>query len=172
MKTTTSMSLVLFIKRRTIRCIFAVSCKDTKSRAQDKRISFFFMPSNELDNPRITILPSLWLGGNDSSSLRSKPSACRVTTTPTPSCGPKKGLQPQPKALPLSRGRDATAPTRRSFIKVLLPKVGRREISYATELRLFVFAPLTKMRKSIHFWGIFAHLSIITKSGEYNKMNW
>ena len=149
---------------------------------------------------RITTLPSLRLGGNDSSSLRSKPLAWRVTTTPTPSCGPKKGalrakarenrlrlsklkvnfrlhsactiFQPQPKALPLSRGRDATAPTRRSFIKVLLPKVGRREISYATELRLFVFAPLTKMRKSIHFWGIFAHLSKITKSREYNKRNW
>ena len=40
-----------------------------------------------------------------------------VTSTPTPSC-PKKGLRPQPKALPLSRVRDATAPTRRSYIKV------------------------------------------------------
>ena len=66
----------------------------------------------------------------------SQASGLGATTTPTPSW-PKKGLLPQPKALPLSRGRDATAPTRRSFIKVLLPKVGRREIPYATELRLF-----------------------------------
>ena len=36
-----------------------------------------------------------------------------------------------------------------SVIKVLLPKVGRREISYATELRLFVFAPLTSMKSFI-----------------------
>ena len=41
----------------------------------------------------------------------------RVTSTPTPSC-PKKGLRPQPKALPLSRVRDATAPTRRSYTMV------------------------------------------------------
>ena len=83
-----------------------------------------------------------------------------TTPTPPPPTPPfvggeqfhKKGLQPQPKALPLSRGRDATAPTRRSFTKVLLPKVGRREISYATELRLFVFAPLTSMRKTIQLW--------------------
>ena len=39
------------------------------------------------------------------------------TTTSTPPC-PKEELQPQPKALPLARGRDATAPPRRSFTKV------------------------------------------------------
>ena len=43
--------------------------------------------------PRITILPSLRLGGHNN---------------PNPYC-PKKGLLPHPKALPLSRGRDATA---------------------------------------------------------------
>ena len=31
---------------------------------------------------------------------------------------PKEGLQPPPKALPLARGRDATAPPRRSDTKV------------------------------------------------------
>ncbi len=69
------------------------------------------------------------------SSLRAKPSAWMFQ--PLPPLLHKERPRPQPKALPLSRGRDATAPTRRSFIKVLLPKVGRREISYATELRLF-----------------------------------
>ena len=69
------------------------------------------------------------------SSLRAKPLAWMFQ--PIPPSLHKERPQPQPKALPLSRGRDATAPTRRSFIKVLLPKVGRREISYATELRLF-----------------------------------
>ena len=73
-----------------------------------------------------------------------------VTTTPTPSCGPKKGalrakarenrlrlsklkvnfrlhsactiFQPQPKALPLSRGRDATGCLRRFFLAMAKSK--------------------------------------------------
>ena len=80
-------------------------------------------------------MPSLWFGCSNDSSLGAKPPAWMFQPIP-PSLHKERPL-PQPKALPLSRGRDATAPTRRSFIKVLLPKVGRREISYATELRLF-----------------------------------
>ena len=71
--------------------------------------------------PRITNLPSLRLGGHNHSHL---------------SLVLRRGLDPPPVPRPL-QGGGSTAPPRRSFIKVLLPKVGRREISYATKLRLF-----------------------------------
>ena len=73
-----------------------------------------------------------------------------VTTTPTSPC-PKERPRPTPVPRPL-QGGGSIAPPRRSVIKVLLPKVGRREIPYATKLRLFMFAPLTSMRKTIQFW--------------------
>ena len=118
---------------------------------QNKNQLFYFhcrgkAPNNNFTKPMAWVFQPL----PPPSSLGAKPSAWRFQQ-PQPLLH-KKGLLPQPKALPLSRGRDATAPTRRSFIKVLLPKVGRREIPYATELRLFVFAPLTSMRKTIQFW--------------------
>ena len=76
--------------------------------------------------PKISIMPSLRLGGSNHSHLSFI----------------RRGLDPPPVPRPL-QGGGSTAPPRRSFIKVLLPKVGRREISYTTKLRLFVFAPLT-----------------------------
>ena len=59
----------------------------------------------------------------------------------------RRGLDPPPVHRP-GEGGGSTAPPRRSFIKVLLPKVGRREISYATELRLFVRASPAILPKS------------------------
>ena len=58
----------------------------------------------------------------------------------------RRGFYPNPRPFP-SPGEGMQPPYSGSVIKVLLPKVGRREISYATELRLFVFAPLTYMGK-------------------------
>ena len=68
-------------------------------KAKQKTKFLFSFPSKELGN----------IQNEKPNNNFAKPSAWRVTTTPTPSCGPKKGLQPHPKALPLSRGRDATA---------------------------------------------------------------
>ena len=64
-----------------------------------------------------------------------KPSAWRAQQ-PQPLLVLRRGFNPPPIPRPL-QGGGSTAPPRRSFIKVLLPKVGRREISYATKLRLF-----------------------------------
>ena len=94
------------------------------------------------------MLPSLRLGGsNPSQPYFAKPSAWR-SQQPQPLLVLRRGFNPPPIPRPL-QGGGSTAPPRRSFIKVLLPKIGRREIPYATELRLFVFAPLTKFISNI-----------------------
>ena len=85
------------------------------------------------------ILPSLRLGGHNNPN----PYPLRLPRLSGESNVLRRGFNPPPIPRPL-QGGGSTAPPRRSFIKVLLPKIGRREIPYATELRLFVFAPLTK----------------------------
>ena len=62
---------------------------------------------------------------------------------------------PPPVPLPTSEG-GSTAPTRRSFTKVLLPKIGRSKIIDATELRLSMFAALSLLLPYCHvFYALF-----------------
>ena len=62
---------------------------------------------------------------------------------------------PPPVPLPTSEG-GSTAPTRRSFTKVLLPKIGRSGIIHATELRLSMFAALSLLLPYCHvFYALF-----------------
>ena len=67
----------------------------------------------------------------------------------------KMGTYPLPVPLPTS-GWGSTAPTRRSFTKVLLPKIGRSGIIHATELRLSMFAALSLLLPYCHvFYALF-----------------
>ena len=80
---------------------------------------------------------------------------------------------PPPVPLPTS-GWGSTAPTRRSFTKVLLPKIGRSNIIHATELRLSMLAALiissmTGHESTMNLSGIFFVTGSVCGSCVYYK---
>ena len=107
-------------------------CRQASSEVQWKGNTELCITQNEVSKNKCCT--SLRLGGHNN---------------PNPFLVLRRGFNPNPRPFPSPGEGMQPLASARSFIKVLLPKVGRREISYATELRLFVFAPLTKFISNI-----------------------
>ena len=112
--------------------------------------------------PRITILPSLRLGGHNNPN----PYPLRLPRLSGESNALRRGITGKS---PWKSAAPQQTESKLSFAFGLHdnqgirdPSESRGEIPYATELRLFVFAPLTSIRKTILFWfllGLFMRAS-------------